>query len=762
MTTSSRSEALRRYRIGDAVLDVGDASLLGAGLPVTLPPKLLTLLLYLARAAPRLVTKDELLVNVWPERVVSEAALTQRIKELRRLLGDDARRPLFIQTVARRGYRFVAPVVTLDSEAARQPAPGPSPKTALIFADGPQPRASAAAIALHEMLERRLSADAGWSVAAPNRVRRVLRLMRSTDDAPRDESEAIAVAQRDGAIDAVVSARVHALDSSYLIEARVIDPATGETRAHFGLQVRSETELVPALSTIAGDLCQKLSTLEGAQASPPCPAVTTASLEALEEYARALECADRFEWRKARDLLLGAVDLDPALSVAWAWLALAHLWLEDPGEAVAAAERAAAVVHGVSEAERHFVIATHAGLAGRLAEAIDQLELLLALTPIDFWAAYRLAHCYLAAGRVDDSLRMRERCARIRPGHFFNFSEAGFTRLFAAGDLAGAALDYAEVLRLDPRHPFAIPYLIPSFHAWLEGDMERAATVLDGVLDTHLESFLPLGRTSALVHDSRFRLFCGDVTTALADLHRALAGVAPGSSLAGWVEVELALVLCDLGLDADRDAVLARVESGGTPLNRAHAVLSRALEAARSSQLELATALAAQLRAMAFEDTREFGYPTTRFIDRVRRAFPLLVEAEVALAQGDPARALEGFARAVDELPLHLDAPVPLSTTSPRSHLAAREGVARALAALGRRAQAIAAETWLIEHPLELLITSPGGVGCRFGAHARRALLRASGGDTAGARADAAFVLSRWCSLRPEPAAVSLARQAAP
>ena len=59
-----------------------------------------------------MVSKEELFQTVWAETVVSEAALTFCIRELRRALGDEAREPRYIETVHRRGFRFIAAVTT--------------------------------------------------------------------------------------------------------------------------------------------------------------------------------------------------------------------------------------------------------------------------------------------------------------------------------------------------------------------------------------------------------------------------------------------------------------------------------------------------------------------------------------------------------------------------------------------------------------------------------------------------------------------------
>ena len=80
---------------------------------IPLPPKTFAVLCCLVTQAGQLVTKDTLLEAVWPETVVSEAVVTVAIRALRRVLGDRAHTPRFIETVHGRGYRFVAPVSPL-------------------------------------------------------------------------------------------------------------------------------------------------------------------------------------------------------------------------------------------------------------------------------------------------------------------------------------------------------------------------------------------------------------------------------------------------------------------------------------------------------------------------------------------------------------------------------------------------------------------------------------------------------------------------
>ncbi len=98
---------------GPFQLDRRDERLWRGSEALPLPPKTFAVLCCLVTQAGQLVTKDALLEAVWPETVVSEAVVTVAMRTLRRVLGDQARTPRFIETVHGRGYRFIAPVSTL-------------------------------------------------------------------------------------------------------------------------------------------------------------------------------------------------------------------------------------------------------------------------------------------------------------------------------------------------------------------------------------------------------------------------------------------------------------------------------------------------------------------------------------------------------------------------------------------------------------------------------------------------------------------------
>jgi len=112
-----RGEALL-LRFDRFALDEAEARLTCAGQPVALAPKPFAVLCALARTPGRLVTKNALLDLVWGHRFVTESVLKSAISELRAALDDDPKAPRYIETVSRRGYRFIAMAVGAPAQSA--------------------------------------------------------------------------------------------------------------------------------------------------------------------------------------------------------------------------------------------------------------------------------------------------------------------------------------------------------------------------------------------------------------------------------------------------------------------------------------------------------------------------------------------------------------------------------------------------------------------------------------------------------------------
>jgi TolB-like protein/DNA-binding winged helix-turn-helix (wHTH) protein/cytochrome c-type biogenesis protein CcmH/NrfG len=111
------------YRLGDLTIDVGRGRVSRGQDEIALPKLSFDLLLALVRAAPNLVSFDELLAQVWPGLVVSPETITYRVKALRDALGDDAKAPRYIVGLRGRGYQVAQPVEQVATPVERVALP---------------------------------------------------------------------------------------------------------------------------------------------------------------------------------------------------------------------------------------------------------------------------------------------------------------------------------------------------------------------------------------------------------------------------------------------------------------------------------------------------------------------------------------------------------------------------------------------------------------------------------------------------------------
>ena len=103
------------YQFGEFTIDAEQKVLLRQGKPLPLTPKAFDTLLILVEKSGQIAEKDELMNRLWPETFVEEANLTFNIQQLRKSLGDNARNPLYIETVARRGRKRQFGLINRDS-----------------------------------------------------------------------------------------------------------------------------------------------------------------------------------------------------------------------------------------------------------------------------------------------------------------------------------------------------------------------------------------------------------------------------------------------------------------------------------------------------------------------------------------------------------------------------------------------------------------------------------------------------------------------
>jgi DNA-binding winged helix-turn-helix (wHTH) protein/Tfp pilus assembly protein PilF len=442
--------ALVSYRFGPFTVDAASYRLLRDGEVIPLSPKIIDLLLYLVARQSALVPKDELFAALWPDVAVTDNALTQAVSELRQALGDDPSKPTYIQTVARRGYRFIAQVEMLAA------APAQAPQADRGSSDSTSERT--AAIAVLDFTNVTNDKDLAWlssgiAETVTNDLRstgtlRIIDRIRVVEAARRIGSDLPALA-RDLHLDLAVVGSFQRAGERLRITARVVDAASGEALADakadglleevFELQDRLVAQFAEAVGAARKDHWVRRSNRE------------TSSLEAYQAFTEGrvrLESLDAALVPGAIADFERAVALDPRYAMAHVGLANARFSQYEMSRARNQPEASllAQAIDHVRQAieldrdlaEGHATIAFLLVSAGRTAEALTAARRAVALEPGYWGNQFRLAH----AAWGEERLRALMRAMELYPDFPFAHFEAAMVHI------ARGALDRAEsVLR---------------------------------------------------------------------------------------------------------------------------------------------------------------------------------------------------------------------------------------------------------------------------------------------------------------------------
>ena len=413
------------YRFGPYTLDPAAYRLVreANGNPevVQLSPKIIDLLLHLVARQPALVSKEDLFKALWPDVAVTDNALTQAVSELRQALGDDPSKPAYIQTVARRGYRFIAPV-TATAPAAAVVATAPVPPR---DNDSFERLAQQPAIAVLDFAnvsgDRELAwLSSGIAETVTNDLRatsplRVVDRMRVVEAVRRGGPDLSAL-RAELHLDLAVVGSFQRSGARLRITARVVDAASGEATAEakadgpleqvFELQDRIVSQFAEAL---------RIGTKQ------PRSLGDTSSLEAYRAFTEGrvrLESLDASEVPAAIADFERAIELDPRYAAAHVGLANARFWQYEMSRARNQPEggllaRAVDHVRRAIELERDLADA-YATLSfllmsgGRAAEALTAGRRAVALEPRYWGNQFRLAHAAWGEERLQALGRARD------------------------------------------------------------------------------------------------------------------------------------------------------------------------------------------------------------------------------------------------------------------------------------------------------------------------------------------------------------------
>ncbi|MGC1458549.1 MAG: winged helix-turn-helix domain-containing protein [Steroidobacteraceae bacterium] len=431
-TTAEPNTAPTRYSVADLQVDVERRRVTRADRELPVGGISFEFFLVLVRAAPNLVTFDELMQRVWPGLVVNQETVTQRAKMIRRALGDDADKPRYISGVRGRGYCLIAPVVALGTPGAAQGMRAPNPiRRRWYFVASLLVGLLVLTLVAGKL--RRDGASIGATTAltvvtpavlAPARSVAVLPFVNLTGDPTKDYLGDGVAEEVINELGTLPGLKVPARTSSFAYKNRDVDirqiakdlgvatvlegsvrEASSRIRvtaqlinAQDGLHLwsasydRKFTDLIKMQDDLATAIGQALSLrLNGASAiaySPP-----TQNVEAYDLYLQGEALMDRPSPQtlpRTVDYFERALTLDPKFSRAYSGIGNAKLLLyvlfaQRPAENLAAAERAAqrALELDANSANSHETVAAVATVRGHWVEAEVHIRTALSLSPGD-------------------------------------------------------------------------------------------------------------------------------------------------------------------------------------------------------------------------------------------------------------------------------------------------------------------------------------------------------------------------------------------
>ena len=456
---------LQPFTLGDWLVDPRACHVSRGDSVVKLRAQLVDLLVCLARRAGEIALKDEILAEVWPGQFIAESGLSRCIAELRQNLQDDAQQPRYIETITKRGYRLVAPVVWLAAEdkvaeeaAKAEPEAGTPTEVAgskatrrwwiggavaliliavaiVMFVLPPPARAvltdkdsvvlcfenhtgetlfnGALQLALAVQLEQ----SPFLRVVSDEHVRQTLQLMGKPPETPLARSMAAEVCEREGA-KAMVVGSIARLGSRYVLGLEAVACRTGDTLAREQMQVNGKDDVLDGLSAVARRMRQTLgeSLASVERYAVPIARATTASIDAL----RAASLGD-LEWRSGRAeeavaRYREAIAFDPSFALAYARLAPPLALLGHAQQREEAVTRAYELRERTSLPERLEIEARyHQGVEGDTSTTIEAFEALKRTYPRSPVARRGLALSYALVGRYDEALAEALEGVRLEP-----------------------------------------------------------------------------------------------------------------------------------------------------------------------------------------------------------------------------------------------------------------------------------------------------------------------------------------------------------
>lgn len=590
------------------------------------------------------VTREELQKRLWPDTFVDvDHNLNTAINKIREVLGDSAENPRFVETLPRRGYRFIYPMggeTATTSSKLRWKIVVPAAailialvagglywyshksaklteKDAIVLADFTNTTGESVFDgALKQGLSAQLEQSPFLNLLSDDRVRRTLRLMGRSPDERLTQQVARAVCQRTEST-VVVTGSISNIGSHYAVGLNAVNCQSGDFLATEQVEASQKEEVLKALDRAGTRLRERLGeSLSSIQKfDAPIEEATTPSLEALKAFSQGDAQRARGKEADAIPLFKHAIELDPNFAMAYA--KLAHIY-ESFGERTLAAEpakKARDLEDRVSELERFYIDSGYYYLTGELEKRIETYQVWQQTYPRDWNPRNNLAFHYILIGKFDQAIEEAREAIRLNPDHAFPYGILGWAYLWAGRyDEAKATIEAAKKKGVDGVRCHVVLLTL----AMIQGDTAEIQRQAAWGRGTPYEG-------SMLFHKAEATAFFGKLTESRRLFREAVEKETFKEGAAGYVAAEA-------WIEAD---------TGNYPQARQQASKALAISRGPFVKVQAATALAAsgdakQAQGLARELAAQF--PKDTLINHL--AIPC-VAGEIELQNGNPAHAVE-------------------------------------------------------------------------------------------------------------------------
>jgi adenylate cyclase len=434
------------YEFGSFQVDLAERVVRRNGNILPLTPKVFDILLVLIQNPGRILTKEEIMRRVWPDRIVEESNLARNISTLRRELGEEPDQPQFIETIPWRGYRFLAEVRELreESEAIDSLA-------VLPFVDeGENPEAKYLSDGITESLIHKLSLLSNLKVVSRYSV-----FQYKAHDQKENRPDIKTVGSKLG-VRAVLTGHVRLVADVVRIGVELVD--TRDNRHLWGAQYNRElSSIVTLQETISQQIAEQLKVKLTGHDRRRFAKHQTENSEAYQLYLKGRHCWNRMTLegvQKGVAFFQQAIKKDPAYALAYTGLLDCFSLLNQPVEARKVAAKALELdptlgeVHaslgffkflydwdfpGAEEefkkaielnpnnAQAHHGYGTYLACMGRYEEAIYEAKRACEVDPLSLQMSQLVAHVLALAhdyeGAIDVLLHLLEMDPHFAPAH---------------------------------------------------------------------------------------------------------------------------------------------------------------------------------------------------------------------------------------------------------------------------------------------------------------------------------------------------------